>query len=174
MTKIIWDTDALSAFLWINKFKILIDKYAEYENIALEPVIEELKEVNHLYQRFLAYQQNFTITDLNVTNIEEIEYFSALTERMGVGEAACIAYSKFYNGEYIGSNNLSDIQEECEKEKITIKTTGTILCELVESADLSLTDAEEIWTKMKAKRRKLPECSFNDYYSMYQEEHQSV
>lgn len=119
MTKIIWDTDALSAFLW---------------------VIEELKEVNHLYQRFLAYQENFTITDLDVTNIEEIKYFSALTERMGVGEAACIAYSKFYNGEYIGSDNLSDIQEECEKENITIKTTGTILCELVESADLSLTD----------------------------------
>ncbi|ANU15696.1 hypothetical protein BBI11_00690 [Planococcus maritimus] len=176
MSSIIWDTDALSAFLWINKLEILVNKYSAFENIVLEAVLDELKnpKVPHLYKRFLVYEENFILTDLDITNLEQITYFENLSEVMGSGEAACIAYAKFYSGQYIGSNNLSDISKVCEKENIIIKTTGIILCELVEDSELSLADAEQIWANMKLKGRKLPDCSFNDYYIQYQKEHQSI
>ncbi|OZS77420.1 hypothetical protein CF394_11405 [Tetzosporium hominis] len=167
MNSIIWDTDALSAFLWINKLEILVKKYSDFENIVLEAVLDELQnpKVPHLYERFLVHEKSFVFTDLDITNLEQITYFENLTEVMGVGEAACITYAKFYSGQYIGSNNLSDIASICEEENIVIKTTGIILCELVDDSELTLAEAEQIWTTMKSKRRKLPDCSFHDYYS---------
>ena len=176
MSRIIWDTDALSAFLWIGKLEILVKKYSSFENIVLEAVLDELKDprIPHIYNRFTVHQDSFVLTDLDITDIEQITYFEELTKRMGSGEAACITYAKFYSGQYIGSNNLSDISTICAEENIIIKTTGIILCELVDDSELSLTEAEKIWEAMKSKRRWLPEGSFNTYYVKYQKKRQSI
>lgn len=176
MSRIIWDTDALSAFLWINKLEILVKKYSNFENIVLEAVLDELNHpsIPHIYKRFTVHQDSFILTDLDITDIEQITYFEELTNIMGSGEAACITYAKFHSGQYLGSNNLSDISKICEEENIIIISTGTILCELVEDSELSLPEAEKIWEAMKSKGRKLPQCSFKTYYVKYQEKRQSI
>ena len=167
MTKIVWDSDALSAFLWINKINLLFDYYNDSEHIILEAVEEEIKKVKHLHDRLIAFEEVYNLEDLNVFNIEEMTYFNDLLERMGMGEAACIAYAKFHNCNYVGSNNLSDIKKECKKQSIEIKTTTIILCELVDSSNLTLDEAEELWTRMKSKRMILPLTTFKDQYDQY-------
>lgn len=161
--KIVWDSDGLSAFLWVNKLEVLLNSQADKEHIILEPVLEELKKVDHLFQRLQASIARFTIADVDLSNSEEVDYFVELQKRMGIGESACISYAKFHDCEYVGSNNLSDVLQLCCAESINLKTTGMVLVEAVRTSNITEKEADDMWSRMLSKRRLLPTANFVDY-----------
>jgi hypothetical protein len=68
--------------------------------------------------RFL---KNITFEPFNPTG-EMLKEYALLLKNFGKGESSCMAYCKFTH-HVIGSSNLRDIKEYCEKEQITYLTT---------------------------------------------------
>lgn len=168
--ELFFDTDCLSAFLWINNMNILQKLFAG-KIILPEPVYLELSNpgIPHIKQRADAL-----ITDRAAT-VQEIkagtkayEIYMALVngekgrKSIGRGEAGGIALAKTYNG-ILASNNYSDIAPYIEQYHIKHTDTGHILLEALEKDLITESDGNSIWQQMLAKRRKLPCSSFTEY-----------
>ncbi|MCH5250568.1 MAG: hypothetical protein J1E98_11570 [Lachnospiraceae bacterium] len=171
MTKeLLFDTDCLSAFLWINNANILKQLYAG-QIVLPEPVYRELSNpcIPHIKQRTDALIAN------NVAKVQEIKtdtkeyriYLSLVTGEkgrkiIGRGEAGGIALAGTYDG-ILASNNLSDIEPYIEKYNLNHIDTGRILFEALQKDFITEADGNKIWQQMLAKRRKLPAGSFSEY-----------
>ncbi len=83
-------------------------------------------------------------------------------KQIGRGEAAGIALAKQYNG-ILASNNYRDIATYIEKYNLKYIDTGHILLEALNQNLITEAEVNQIWQKMLAKNRKLPEATFTDY-----------
>lgn len=81
---------------------------------------------------------------------------------IGKGEASGIALAKVNNG-IIASNNYKDIKEYVDKYGLKHVDTGKILCDALENGIINEEQANDIWQRMLAKRRKLPTETFTEY-----------
>jgi len=81
---------------------------------------------------------------------------------IGKGEAACIALAKIRNG-ILASNNMRDIIFHIHKFKLEYKTTAIIMKEAFEAGLITDNDGNLLWSKMLARKRKLPFPTFTDY-----------
>ncbi|NLT46141.1 MAG: hypothetical protein GXX80_11615 [Thermotogaceae bacterium] len=130
-----FDTDCLSAFLWVREESILAKLYAG-KMILPAQVYIELQNVPHLYERVdvLKNRGDLCVESMEVDSAEYIDYLQ-MTEHpevgmriIGKGEAAGIAMTRHRDGT-LASNNLRDILPYVEKYKIAHITTGDILIE---------------------------------------------
>ena len=165
-----FDTDCLSAFLWINDTSILHELYGG-QIVLPEPVYQELSIPNipHLKQRADAMISN---EDISVKAIEagteEYELYTTLVrgkkgqKSIGRGEAGGIALAKTYNG-ILASNNYKDIAPYIEMYNLKHIDTGEILAEAIEKELIKESEGNNIWQKMLAKKRKLPANTFSEY-----------
>ncbi len=164
-----FDTDCLSAFLWVRGESILSKLYAGRIVLPVQ-VYDELKRVPHLLLRVDVMKQN---GDLDVESMEvgSAEYYAYLQmisipesgmRIIGKGEAAGIAMAKERGGT-LASNNLRDIAPYVRKHNLTHITTGDILMEAMEAGVISEADGNQLWSHMLHKKRRLSTGTFTDY-----------
>lgn len=171
MTKdLFFDTDCLSAFLWINNTNILEELYGG-KVVLPEPVYQELSNpcIPHIKQRADALiNDNIASVQEIKADTEEYKLYSALIrgekgqKSIGRGEASGIALAKTYNG-ILASNNHRDIDCYIKKYNLKYIDTGQILKEALEKGLITEADGNKIWKQMLDKRRILPASSFSDY-----------
>ena len=165
-----FDMDCLSAFLWVNDTNILQALYGG-KIILPGPVYQELSNpsVPHIKRRAdgLINNKVASVQSIDV-GTEEYELYNSLVKgekgrnQIGRGEAAGIALAKQYNG-ILASNNYRDIAPYIEEYNLKHIDTGHILLEALNQNLITEADGNQIWQKMLAKNRKLPEATFSDY-----------
>lgn len=164
-----FDTDCLSAFLWIENESILTQLYPG-RVIIPKQVYDELGSVPHLQGRI------DTLLGRNEVELLEIEadtpaaeLYAELTGSprpghtvIGRGEAASLALSKTFNG-IVASNNLRDITQYIEEYHLQHKTTGDILVEALDAGIITEQAGNSLWSNMLRRRRRLGAPSFTDF-----------
>lgn len=168
--ELFFDTDCLSAFLWINDTNILHELYGG-RIVLPEPVYQELSNpsIPHIKQRadIMISSKDISVKTID-TGTEEYKLYAELVrgekgrKSIGRGEAGGIALAKTYNG-VLASNNYKDIAPYIEKYNLKHIDTGQILLEALKRGLITEGDGNIIWSKMLAKKRKLPENTFSEY-----------
>ena len=169
-----FDTDCLSAFLWINNTSILEILYPNriilpgpvYTELS-NPRIPQLKRrVDALIKTSMASVKEIMI------DTEEYSLYRILIEGscgkqgIGRGEAASIALAKTYNG-ILASNNYSDIAIYIEEYNLQHIDTGKILLEALERSIITESEGNLIWQSMLNRKRRLPAADFTTYLNEY-------
>lgn len=159
-----FDSDCISAFLWVGNENLLIRLYPG-KIVIPKPVYEELSYpgIAHLKARIdtlLAAGQ--ALVEAIHTDTETYALYYQLTTApqcgraiIGKGEASSIALAKSHDG-VVASNNLKDISSYIYEFGLKHITTGDILLDALGRGNM-------IWASMLAKRRKLGAPSFTDY-----------
>lgn len=166
-----FDTDCLSAFLWVRNESLLPQLYPG-KIIIPRPVYTELcrPNISHLKARvdMLLAQDLVSIQNLDIDSEEYGTYYQ-LTEApikghkvIGNGEAASISLAKRYGG-IVASNNLRDIQTYISEFGLKHTTTGDILVDAYNRGLITENEGNAIWVNMLAKRRRLGAASFAEY-----------
>lgn len=170
-----FDTDCLSAFLWINDTNILPELFGG-KIVLPEPVYQELSNpsIPHIKQRADIMISNKDVFVKTIdTGTEEYKLYAELVhgekgkKSIGRGEAGGIALAKTYNG-ILASNNYKDIAPYIEKYSLKHMDTGQILVEALNRGLIAEAEGDSIWNKMLAKKRRLPDNTFSEYLSHYQ------
>ena len=171
--KYFFDTDCLSAFLWVREESILARLYAG-RIILPTQVYNELQRVPHLQARVdvLKNHGDLSVESMETGSAEYLDYLQMTTSPengmriIGRGEAAGIAMAKHRDGT-LASNNLRDVRLYVEKYKISHITTGDILIEAMDAGIITETYGNTIWAEMIRKRRMLPTATFSEYLTVY-------
>lgn len=171
--KYYFDTDCLSAFLWVREQSILASLYSG-RIILPAQVYNEIARVPHLQARIdvLKNSGDLRVESMEVGSEEYYDYLRMTTSPekgmriIGNGEAAGIAMAKHNDG-ILASNNLRDIIPYVEKYAITHITTGDILIEAMDAGIITEAEGNTIWAGMIRKRRTLPTATFSDYLANY-------
>lgn len=166
-----FDSDCISAFLWVGN-EALLTKLYPGKIVIPKPVYEELSYpgIAHLKARIDALlTTNQARIGAISTDTDTYELYYRLTmcpEKgymvIGKGEAASIALAKTYNG-IVASNNLRDICVYVEKYALRHITTGDIMLEALKKELITEAQGDQIWASMLAKRRRLGAASFSEY-----------
>lgn len=169
--KLFFDTDCLSAFLWVNGQAILPELYPG-RIVIPEPVYIELSrpQISHLKRRIDMLKNNHQAALVPLNHGEpEYDLFWEMVSSprkgmrlIGRGEASAIALAKV-NGGIVASNNLRDILPYIEQFGLEYTTTGDILVDAYEGGLITETQGNSLWAAMLAKRRKLGANSFSDF-----------
>ena len=175
MTKdLFFDTDCLSAFLWINNTSILEILYPN-RIILPEPVYTELSNprIPQLKRRVdVLIETNMASVKEIITDTDEYSLYRTLIDGshgkrgIGRGEAASIALAKTYNG-ILASNNYSDVAIYIKEYGLQHIDTGKILLEALRQSIITESEGNVIWQNMLDRRRKLPAVDFTTYLSEY-------
>lgn len=166
-----FDSDCISAFLWVNEQNLLNLLYPGRVVIP-KPAYDELSypTTPHLKQR-IDYLINNGQVSLEAINVDSETYtlYQKLTTSpdeghkvIGPGEAASIALAKTCNG-IVASNNLKDISSYISEFGLRHITTGDILIEALNKGFITEKEGNDIWASMLAKRRKIGASSFSEY-----------
>jgi predicted nucleic acid-binding protein len=169
-----FDSDCISAFLWVNEQNLLTLLYPGRVVIP-KPAYDELSypTTPHLKQRidYLIKNKQASLATINV-NSDMYALYQKLTSSpgeghkiIGPGEAASIVLAKTNNG-IVASNNLKDISSYISEFELKHITTGDILIQALEKGYISEDDGNAIWALMLAKRRKLGAPSFSEYIKL--------
>lgn len=167
--KYFFDTDCLSAFLWVRKESVLAHLYNGRIILPMQ-VYNELEKVPHLKKRvdMLKESGDLRVEDILVATEEFADYLQMTTKPesgmriIGKGEAAGIAMAKHRKG-ILASNNLRDILPYVEKYSIRHITTGDILKEAMNVGLITEKEGNALWEGMLRKRRMLPAATFSEY-----------
>jgi predicted nucleic acid-binding protein len=167
---ILFDTDTISSFAWVNRLDILETLYSE-KMFVLPEIIYEISNVKHLKEKLESCIEKKAISIVYLDPLgEDGQEFARLRglKKFGYGEAAAMAYAK--NKEVIlASNNLRDVLTYCAKYKIPLISTRRIMYEAVKDNVLDMEEAETIWKEMIKRRRKLPCKTFKEAFDFYED-----
>lgn len=166
-----FDTDCISAFLWVKEQSILPKLYPG-QIVIPEQVYQELSNpcIEHLRKRLDIMFSHREVTRMRIeSNTETYELYKQLTQKpdndfipIGNGEAAAIALAKTYSGT-LASNNLHDIQQYVDFYNLKHITTADIMKKAYDEKLITENEGNKIWKEMLGKRRKLGWNSFSDY-----------
>ncbi|MDB1947693.1 hypothetical protein PMY35_07650 [Clostridium tertium] len=169
--ELFFDTDCISAFLWVKRENILLNLLTG-KIIIPQPVYDELTNpcVPHIRNKVVEMENDKLIRTQKIelgTEEYEIYYELAISppnneKKIGKGEAAAIAMAKVYGGT-IASNNLRDISKYVTKYGLKHVTTGDILLNALNDGIITEDEGNVIWGRMLSKRRKLPTTTFTEY-----------
>lgn len=169
-SKIIFDTDCISSFLWTFSTELLIRLY-KGKIVISDIVYEELKKLksdkvpSYLWENLEKMINNGEIEIYTIAIGEEatIKEYLRLIEnnQIGKGEAATIAIAKTVKG-YTASNNYKDIRRFIDSGEIENISTIDILCEAYVKKLKTIEELEKIKAEMIKRRRKLPSESMHD------------
>lgn len=166
-----FDSDCISAFLWVKNENLLVSLYPG-KIVIPKPVYDELSYpgIAHLKARIdtLLVAGQAHIESIT-TNTETYNLYYQLTVKpksghviIGKGEAASIALAKTNDG-IVASNNLHDIKSYIKEFGIRHITTAEILFEAMNKNYITENQGNVIWASMLAKHRKLGALSFTEY-----------
>ncbi|SDB27409.1 hypothetical protein [Eubacterium oxidoreducens] len=173
-----FDTDCISAFLWINDTSIITSLYKHRIAISKQ-VYNELSQgkgqASVLKERIdiMIKQGDALLIDMEVDSEEYSLYMELAINPpdgepiIGKGEASCIAFAKEYNG-ILASNNFKDTLKYIKKYGLKYTTTADIMVEAYSKKLITKEDAENMWQSMLAKRRRLGDVTFKHYLSTHQ------
>lgn len=162
MEKIFFDTDCLSAFLWVNEEPILPKLYPG-RIVVPTYVRQEISRVPNIFNRLnmMSANKQIAFEGINV-GTEEYNDFVEMTTNpqkgmkiIGKGEAACIALAKKHQG-IIASNNLKDIMPYVTAQGIENITTAEIMVKALNNKLITEDQGNQIWNDMLNKNRMLP------------------
>ena len=160
---IFFDTDCISAFLWVKNESLLETMYSGKIVIPKE-VYDELNKpsILHLKHRIdqLISRGSAKIMTMDIRNLTTISEYNHKV--IGKGEAASISLAKKYNG-ILGSNNLRDIKYYVDKFSLKHITTGDILVKAYEDNLITEDQGNIIWSEMLSKRRRIGANSFTEF-----------
>ena len=169
--KYFFDTDCLSAFLWVDNENLLTKLYGG-RIILPEQVYSELSHprIPHLKRKTDKLKENGDIIIEGIeVDTEEYELYYKLTRNpdkgfkvIGKGEAAAITLAKSRGG-ILASNNMKDIVEYVDEYGLEHITTADILREALEKGYITEDVGNDIWSNMISKIRKLPNASFSEF-----------
>ena len=169
--KYFFDTDCLSAFLWVKNENLLIKLYGG-KIILPGQVYSELSHprIPHLKTLTDTLKSNGDILVENIEmDTEEYKIYCKLTENpdkgfkvIGKGEAAAIALAKTKGG-VLASNNMRDIKPYVDEYGLEHITTGDILVEALNKQYITEHEGNKIWASMLSKNRKLPNNTFTEF-----------
>ena len=168
-----FDTDCLSAFLWVGNENLLVQMYKSKIVLPLE-VYEEIKKVPYLRAKTdtLIVNKDIFIRKIEDKTPEAFIYLKLIISPdrglkiIGRGEAAAIALAKVNDG-ILASNNLKDIRQYIEFYHLKHITTGDILTEALKRGLITEPQGNIIWANMLAKKRMLPTSTFSDFLAGY-------
>lgn len=169
--KLFFDTDCISAFLWVKEenilFKLYPGKIILPKTVFNELINPSIPHIKHKVSQ-LCLSGDVSTKEILV-NTEEYKLYYELAisppkgeKVIGKGEAAAIALAKTYNG-ILASNNLRDILKYIEKYELEHITTGGILVAALKKGYIDEQTGNQIWTNMIGKRRMLPTSTFTEY-----------
>ena len=96
----------------------------------------------------------------------EIREFARLTSANGLalgrGESACMVFCR-YHSNVLGSSNLKDVQDYCNKYGITYLTTIDFLYYALCRGIMTKKEVEAFIQQVKAAGSRLPDVDFNTY-----------
>lgn len=166
--RVIFDTDCLCSFLWVEREDIVINLY---EGLIVIPdeVHKEISKVPHLFQRLNQLIINKKVVTQSIFyGTKEYELYKEMTvspvitkKIIGKGEASAIALCITNNG-ILASNNIRDIKEYVSAYDLDTLFTTDILFEAYNKKIISLEEGKDIYQKMLDKRRRLPYKSFEE------------
>lgn len=166
-----FDTDCLSAFLWVKNENLLIKLYPG-KVIIPKQVYDELSApgIAHLKSRIDALLTSGQVSIANIeVGTEAYDLYFDLTVSptsghiiIGKGEAASIALAKTNDG-IVASNNLRDISSYINEFGLKHMTTGDIMIEALDKGYITKAQGNALWASMLNKRRKLGAKTFSDY-----------
>ena len=166
-----FDTDCLSAFLWIHNESLLSKLYPGRLVIPKAVYTEFCRpSIPHLKARVdtMLAKNEIIIQDI-IVGTEEFNTYYQLTESpakghkiIGRGEAASIALAKEKSG-IVACNNFRDIITYIEEFGLQHTTTSDILVDAFQRGLITEAEGNNIWMAMMAKRRKLGGNSFSEY-----------
>jgi predicted nucleic acid-binding protein len=168
-----FDTDCISAFLWVKKEWLLHTLYPG-RIILPKPVYGEISKVDHLKAQVdsMNASKHLTIEEILVGSAE-FEIYNSLAisptggqKIIGRGEAASIAFAKVRAG-IVASNNLKDISNYIREFNLEHVTTGDILYEALKKRIITESQGNMIWSRMISKRRKLGAHTFSEFLKVY-------
>ena len=159
--KIILDADVLLHFAKAERLNMLPEILPEYEHVVLSTVYDEIGSIQNQLDNQVFFLKNISKETFNPTGEMMIEY-ARLLRTFGKGESACMAYCR-YTHNVIGSSNLKDIKEYCEKQKITYLTTIDFLYNAIKRGKMSVEECEQFVKEVVAKGSKLPTVDFGKY-----------
>ena len=172
MTKMIYfDTDSISAFFWVKKEDLLLklypnrivlpkEVYNELTNPRIPHIAARVKELYHTGK--IMVRETLVASDEYKLYYELTEKPPPGEKRIGRGEAAAIATAAAYDG-IVASNNIKDILPIINRCGVDHITTGKILKEAMEQGLIDEEEGNEIWAKMRAKKRQLPSETFTGF-----------
>jgi len=174
-----FDTDCLSAFLWIENECLLIKLYPGrivipspvYQELCHPGVEHLLKRVDCLLARNEAIKRDIELGSNASIMYDNLSHFPLPEAKLiGRGEAACIALAYDTKG-VVASNNLSDVKPYIDKYKLQHITTADILAEAIHVGIINLRQAEVLWSEMIRHRKKLPCDDYSSYYEAWCRNH---
>lgn len=152
--KIILDADVLIHFSKGEMLSILPEILPEYEHVVLSVVYDEIISIHNQLDNQIHFLKNISLENFNPTG-EMMKEYALLRQNFGKGESACMAFCKFTH-HVIGSSNLKDIKEYCQKEQITYLTTLDFLYYAYRRGTLSAEECSQFISKVIAKGSRLP------------------
>ena len=159
--KIILDADVLLHFAKAGRLNMLPEILPEYEHVVLSTVYDEIGSIQNQLDNQIFFLKNISKETFNPTGEMMVEY-ARLLQTFGKGESACMAYCR-YTHNVIGSSNLKDIKEYCEKQQITYLTTIDFLYYAMKRGKMSVEECEQFVKDVVAKWSKLPTVDFGKY-----------
>ena len=159
--KIILDADVLLHFAKAGRLNMLPEILPEYEHVVLSTVYDEIGSIQNQLDNQIFFLKNISKEEFNPTGEMMVEY-ARLLRTFGKGESACMAYCR-YTHNVIGSSNLKDIKEYCEKQQITYLTTIDFLYYAMKRGKMSVEECEQFVKDVLAKGSKLPTVDFGKY-----------
>jgi predicted nucleic acid-binding protein len=172
MTKLIFfDTDSISAFFWVKREDLLLklypgrivlpkEVYNELTNPRIPHIASRVKELYHSGQ--IMVRETLVGSDEYTLYYELADKPPEGEKRIGRGEAAAIAMAAAYDG-VVASNNIKDILPMIDRSGVDHTTTGKILKEAMDQGLITEEEGNEIWTRMRAKKRQLPSETFTGF-----------
>lgn len=159
--KIVLDADVLIHFAKGGMLSLLPDILPEYEHVILSTVYLEIHSIRNQVDNQVHLLKNITIEQFNPTG-EMLKEYALLQKSYGKGESACMAYCKFTH-HVIGSSNLRDIKEYCEKEQITYLTTLDFLYYAFVRGKISSEECSQFISTVNANDSHLPSVDITRY-----------
>ena len=172
MTKnLYFDTDCMSAFLWVNGEDILTRLFPGKVILPIQvyhelchPSVPHFKgKINKLLAHHLIFVQEI------VTGTQEYQLYYQLAFSppkgepvLGKGEAAVIALAKKHNG-IIASSNFTDVGKFARKFGLDLIGTADILVVAFQQGLIDEAAGNSIWSAMVARKRRMPGTSFTEY-----------
>lgn len=169
--QLFFDTDCLSAFLWVDNQSLLALLYPgrivipqQVYNELSGPNIPHLKaRIDSMISNHEAKVESFGVdTDMYNMYIKLTTNPDIGHRIIGAGEAAGIVMAKENNG-ILASNNLRDVKQYTDELGLKHITTGGILKEAYDKNLITEVQGNQVWQDMLNKRRKLGYQSFTEY-----------
>ncbi|NMB41152.1 MAG: hypothetical protein GX996_04365 [Firmicutes bacterium] len=171
ISKLFFDTDCLSAFLWVSREDILFDLFPG-KIVLPKQVYDEFchPSIPHFKRKIDQFTQGDKLSIKEILlDTEEYHLYYELSFSppkgetvIGKGEAAVIVLARAYNG-IIASSNFRDVAKYARKYNLKHLGTGDILIAAFKAEHIDEVEGNNIWQNMLAKRRALPKPTFSEY-----------